>query len=186
MQNKYILIGLIKISLVLLVFISATVFFVLTYFYASKGRTPRISSVEPTFLGQDLIILPYSSKTYAGYGRVFEPEIEIKVKDKRGNPLKINFLLDSGAVVSTLPESYADELGTDIKNVKRIVLRGFGNQRSFGYMTEMTLLIKDNEYKIPVVLSEGEVNKKILGRNGFFDIFTITFDTTDKVIRISK
>lgn len=186
MPVKYTFRAILKFVIVLTLIFGTTGIFIYSYFYAYKGRAPRIDNIEPAFSGKDLLILPYTSKSYAGYGNVFEPEITMKIRDSKGQEFEVDFLLDSGAVVSTLPISYAQMLGKDIEDAKRIVLRGFGNQRSFGYMSEMNLVIKEELVSIPVVFSEGEMSKKILGRNVFFDEYTITFDHKDRVIRIRK
>jgi len=183
---RYRLVAALKLFLILAVFILTVSFFVYTYYYVVLGRPPRILSVEPVFTGKDVLILPYTTKSYAGYGRVFEPEIKLKVKKDSGGYTDITFLLDSGAVVSTLPVSYAKTLAKDIEQAQRIVLRGFGDKRTFGYMSTMDLVIKDQEYNIPVVFSEGELDKKILGRNGFFDLFTVIFDHKDRVVRLAQ
>lgn len=186
MPRRYFLSAITKLIIILLFVGGVTYFFVYTYFFVAKGRGPRILDIEPRYTGKDIVILPYTTKSYSGYGRVFEPEIDLRIKGDNGNETTARVLLDSGAVVSTLPITYVDILGKDITNSQRIVLRGFGDARTFGYMSDMTLLIKNQEYTIPVVFSEGETTKKILGRNGFFDQFTIIFDHKDKVIRISQ
>lgn len=184
MPGKYLLISIFKFVLVIFLIFGISGGFLYAYFYVSKGRAPRIDSIDSSFIGNDLLILPYTTKSYAGYGNVFEPQIKMKVVSNSGQEEEIEFLLDSGAVVSTLPITYTEILGIDISNSKRIVLRGFGDQRSFGYMSNMHLKIKDELVDIPVVFSEGELSKKILGRNVFFDSYTITFDHKDRVIRI--
>ncbi len=186
MSKQYVAKALIKFLILAFLFIAIPTFFTYMYYILKEGRPPRISTVQPSFYGKDLVILPYSIKKYAGYGNVIEPEIKIRVKGTDGRITKINFLLDSGAVVSTLPVNYADLFGNDLKDAKRIVLRGFGNKRTFGYMSEITILIKDKELKIPLVFSEGENTKKILGRHGFFNNYTIIFDHKDQVVRISQ
>jgi hypothetical protein len=156
------------------------------YFFVSKGRGPRILEIDPRYTSKDVVVLPYTTKSYAGYGRVFEPELELKVLGNDKTDTQITFLLDSGAVVSTLPISYVETLGKNVDNAQRIVLRGFGDKRTFGYMSNMTLEINKVPLTVPVVFSEGETSKKILGRNGFFDEFTIVFDHKDKVIRLAQ
>lgn len=187
MPAKYIIKALFKLLAVFAVFGIVTYAFIYAYFYIIKGRAPRIDEVAPRYSGgKDILVLPYNSKSYSGYGAVFEPEITLKVKNKDETYDEIDFLLDSGAVVSTLPIDYAEILGKDTSNAKRIVLRGFGNKRTFGYMSNVDIQIQDNKFEIPVVFSEGETTKRIIGRNGFFDEFTIIFDHRDRVIRISE
>lgn len=186
MPTKYFLIAFFKLFLIFALVVGILTTFVLTYFYVLKGRAPRIFSVDPNFEGKDLVILPYTIKNYAGYGSVFEPEMDFKIKDSKDNFVNITFLIDSGAVVSTLPYEYANTLGKDVSNAQRIVLRGFGDKRSFGYMSEMDITVKDKNYTIPVVFSEGETSKRIIGRKGFFDTFTVVFDSKDSVIRLVK
>ncbi|NCT55224.1 hypothetical protein GW755_00080 [bacterium] len=187
MPNGYILKAFVKLIFVIVIFLGITLGFTYAYFYMAKGRFPRIGEVASKYNGgSDILILPYNSKSYSGYGAVFEPEITLKVKNKDSSYEDISFLLDSGAVVSTLPFDYTKTLGKDITNSKRIVLRGFGDKRTFGYMSTLDLKIKDKKFEVPVVFSEGETSKRIIGRNGFFDVFTVVFDHNDRVIRIAE
>ena len=184
MPIKYIIYATIKFFTSIFIIVGTIILFVNAYFFVLKGRPPRIFSVEPKFEGKDLVILPYTIKNYAGYGQVFEPEMDFKIKDASGSFITITFLIDSGAVVSTLPYEYASSLGKDVEKAQRIVLRGFGDKRTFGYMSTMDIKVKDKSYNIPVVFSEGETSKKIIGRKGFFDTFTVIFDKKDSVIRL--
>ena len=172
------------VLIVFLTFVTISVF-VTAYFFVLKGRPPRIMNVDGKFDGKDIVILPYTIKNYAGYGNVFEPEMDFNVKGTNGTFVKVTFLIDSGAVVSTLPFEYATTLGKNVENAQRIVLRGFGDKRTFGYMSDMTITVKEKEYTIPVVFSEGETSKRIIGRKGFFDTFTVIFDHKDSVIRLA-
>lgn len=186
MPVKYLIIAISKILLFLLLLNGILISFIWGYFEVTKGRPPRVLDISPVYVSRDLVILPYVNKNYAGYGDVLEPEIDIRVKSTDADSIKITFLLDSGAVVSTLPIDFAKSLNIDITNASRIVLRGFGDKRTFGYMSDLQIYIKDEIYSIPVVFSEGELSKKILGRKGFFDYFTVVFDHKDKVIRLAK
>ncbi len=186
MPVKYLTFSILKISLFLVLLVAIIMTFIWGYFEITKGRPPRILDISPVYISRDLVILPYVNKNYAGYGDVLEPEIDIRVKNTESESIKVTFLLDSGAVVSTLPIDFAKSLNIDLTNASRIVLRGFGDKRTFGYMSDIQIYIKEELYTIPVVFSEGELSKKILGRKGFFDYFTIVFDHKDKVIRLAK
>ena len=187
MPARYLIKSITKLVTVIAVFAAVTYAFVYAYFYIIKGRAPRIAEVAPHYTGKkDILVLPYNSKAYSGFGTVFEPKITLKVRKKNEQYEKIDFLLDSGAVVSTLPINYAEILGKDTSNSKRIVLRGFGNKRTFGYMSNIDIKIKDKKLEIPIVFSEGETTKRILGRNGLFDKFTVVFDHKDRVVRLSE
>ena len=185
MPKVYFFISLFKLILIIVLSILTIFVFIQAYFYVLKGRPPRIMNVEQKFEGKDIVILPYTIINYAGYGSVFEPEMDFNIKSSSGEFVKVTFLIDSGAVVSTLPYEYAATLGKNVENAQRIVLRGFGDKRTFGYMSDMTITVKDKEYTIPVVFSEGETSKRIIGRIGFFDTFTIIFDHKDSVIRLA-
>lgn len=184
MPIKYIIFATLKFFTIIFIVMGTVAVFVNAYFYVLKGRPPRIFNVEPKFEGKDLVVLPYTIKNYAGYGAVFEPEMDFKIKDAGGNFVTLTFLIDSGAVVSTLPYEYATTLGKNVENAQRIVLRGFGDKRTFGYMSSMDISVRNKNYNIPVVFSEGETSKKIIGRKGFFDAFTVIFDKKDSVIRL--
>jgi hypothetical protein len=123
-----------------------------------------------------VLVSPYSSSDYKVYGEVFDPVISMPVLTKNGYK-KVEFLVDTGAVVSTIPKTIADEIfDGDYDDLERTVLKGFGGGASFGYVGEMNLKFGNEILEVPVVFSELDSTKAILGRKGFLDILTSKFD----------
>jgi len=128
---------------------------------------------------------PYKSTLYENFGFVQEPKITLPLKTVAGYK-DTTFLLDSGAVVSTMPIVAANDTGIDLVKAKRITLQGFSGVPIFAYLDKMTLMIGKKEYEFPVTYTESATTTYILGRKGFFDDFSILFDHEQRAIIITK
>jgi len=115
------------------------------------------------------------------FGRVFEPTLTLPINTTNGIK-SVEFLVDSGAVVSTIPNDIAKEIFSgSFDNLERTVLRGFGGGESFGYAGEMAIRLDSNKYlKVPVVFSESNSTRAILGRKGFLEVLTTKLDHQGK------
>ncbi|MEK7513659.1 MAG: retroviral-like aspartic protease family protein [Patescibacteria group bacterium] len=132
-----------------------------------------------------ILTIPYQQTLYKHFGNAINPQIKLPVKTVRGYK-EMEFLLDSGAVVSALPQTQAENLGVDLTLLPRITIEGFAGQKTFAYKGEFIVKIGNDEANIPVVFSESQQASNILGRIGFFDEFSITFDANKKTIIITK
>lgn len=137
--------------------------------------------LEPTVL----LRVPVTEKIWADIGPVIEPTISLDVQTQKGFE-KNDFILDSGAVISSLPREWADKVGTDLAYAKRVTFKGFGNTTSFAYQSTVGVRLNDNVITLPVVFTESEGTRSLIGRKGFFDSYTIAFDHRDKIIEISQ
>jgi hypothetical protein len=171
-------VGLIK-TLVFLLLIGV---FVFNFSYAL--RTFYYKSV-PQGQGKILIQAPIRMADWEDIGKVSDPVIDLQVKVK-DTYQKVTFLIDSGAVISSLPREMAEKMDLELAFLKRIAFVGFGNRESFAYKGEMTILFNQDERTIPVVFTEGYGTRSILGRQGFFDQYIITFDKQRGVIEIKE
>ncbi len=134
---------------------------------------------------QLLLSIPLTSAQWSGLGSVPEPKVKLDLRVDTGYQ-PITFLLDSGAVVSSLPRELAEPMGKDLAFLKRTTFKGFGNQTSFAYHSEMTLKVGEAEMILPVVFTENAQTQALLGRQGFFDNYSITFNHILKTIEIRK
>jgi hypothetical protein len=135
--------------------------------------------------GEILLQSPYHPVNWKGFGNVFEPLLEVPVVYPQQGVEDVTFLLDSGALVSSLPRDYAPKLGYDsMAKLQRSTFRGFGGTTSFAYKGEMEIVMGDTKETIPVVFTEAAGTKKILGRSGFFENFSIYFNSKKKVIEV--
>lgn len=128
---------------------------------------------------------PYKNTLYESFGFVQEPKVTIPLKTISGY-VDTTFLLDSGAVVSTLPLQAAQDTGVDLARAKRITLQGFSGVPAFAYLDNITIKIGAQEFEFPATFTESSATTYILGRKGLFDDFSINFDHEQRVITISK
>lgn len=148
---------------------------------STSGFTQLIGKGTETLV----LTIPYRQTVYKHFGKAINPQIELPVKTIKGYK-NFDFLIDSGAVVSALPKTLAPDLGADLTRLPRITIEGFAGQKTFAYKGEFVIKIGKEEVVIPVVFSENPRTNNILGRIGFFDQFTITFDVISRTITISK
>lgn len=132
-----------------------------------------------------LLSFPMKETKWKDLGVVAEPLVTLSVKTKSGYRDN-TFLLDSGAVVSSLPREWAQELGLDLAFLPRSVFGGFGGKTSIAYQADMLVLLGTEEITLPVVLTEAASVKSLLGRKGFFNQYSITFDHKSNRVEIRK
>jgi hypothetical protein len=128
----------------------------------------------------------YKMVLWRDFGEVFEPVISIPVYYPDFGYQNQEFLLDSGAVVSSLPREKAKDLGFSLARLPRSTFAGFGNTTSFAYKANVKLLLGQTEIDIPVVFTEAAGTKAILGRSGFFENHNVYFNSKASRIEISK
>ncbi|MFH1244738.1 MAG: hypothetical protein V1487_04195 [bacterium] len=129
--------------------------------------------------------VPYKNTLYESFGFVQEPKVTMPLKTTSGY-VNTTFLLDSGAVVTTLPLQAAQDTGVDLARVKRITLQGFSGVPAFAYLDKITIKIGEQDFEFPATFTESSATTYILGRKGLFDEFSINFDHEQRVITISK
>lgn len=132
-----------------------------------------------------LLSFPMKETKWKDLGIVGEPLITLSIKTKTGYQDN-TFLLDSGAVVSSLPREWAEALGLDLAFLPRSVFGGFGGKTSIAYQADMLVLLGDEEITLPVVLTESTGGKSLLGRKGFFNQYSIIFDHKSNRVEIRK
>lgn len=129
--------------------------------------------------------VPYKNTLYESFGFVQEPKVTLPMRTTKGY-VDTTFLLDSGAVVSTLPLQAAQDTGVDLSKAKRITLQGFSGVPAFAYLDKITVKIGNNDFEFPATFTESSATTYILGRKGLFDDFTINFNHEERIITISK
>lgn len=132
-----------------------------------------------------ILTIPYQQTLYKHFGSAIDPKVKLPVKTITGYT-DLEFLIDSGAVVSALPNTLAFDLGVNLSELPRITIEGFAGQKTFAYKGEFVIKIGQEEVAIPVVFSENANSSNILGRIGFFDQFNVNFDANTQTITITK
>ncbi len=115
----------------------------------------------------------------------FYPLINLFIRAKKDLPKrKILALIDSGASMSIFQPDIAEELGIKIESGKPTSLQGVGGEIK-GYIHTLTLEISQKTINCPVVFSrEYKVSVNLLGRDGFFHAFQITFNESKKQLSL--
>lgn len=95
-------------------------------------------------------------------------------------------LLDSGADYNVFHADIADYLGIDLTKGKTIRITGIGGDSIKGYQHKVEIKIGINLIKTTIVFSRQIPNNAtaVLGNQGFFDHFTVTFNYKNEVILI--
>jgi hypothetical protein len=132
-----------------------------------------------------LVTVPMHNTNWQDLGTVFEPLVSLPVKTTTGYQ-ENEFLLDSGAVISSLPREWAEKTGQDLAFLQRSTFRGFGGVTSFAYQGEMMVMLGDKEFSLPVVFTEATSTKSLLGRKGFFEDHSVYFNHNEKQIEIRE
>jgi len=128
----------------------------------------------------------YQNRLWENYGSVFEPLISLSVYYPQTGYQNEQFLLDSGAIISSLPREKAAQLGYSLARLPRTTFIGFGGATSFAYQASVNIMLGNQQAKIPIVFTEAAGTKSILGRLGFFDNYSVYFNSRAKVIEISQ
>jgi predicted aspartyl protease len=128
---------------------------------------------------------PLKTTVWQSYGSVPEAALVLPLKTPNGQ-IDQEFLLDTGAVVSSLPREMAEKMGYDLAKLQRQTFKGFGNTISFAYNAEMIVHFNNKEITLPVVFTEAQGSKALLGRKGLFDKFTILVDHKSKLVEIRE
>ncbi|MDZ4228946.1 MAG: hypothetical protein U1C50_01690 [Patescibacteria group bacterium] len=186
-NNRWQLIAGLKIGALVLVIL------VIGLFFAWQKKQARINQVGISSFsrlmgqatGDEILVIPYQQTLYKHFGNALNPQVKLQVKTTTGYN-SLEFLIDSGAVVSALPKIAALDMGADLENLPRITIEGFAGQKTFAYRGEFVVKIGPEEVVLPVVYSENPQASNILGRIGFFDQFNIVFNADDKNITISR
>ncbi|EFK96754.1 hypothetical protein LDC_1228, partial [sediment metagenome] len=85
-----------------------------------------------------VLVIPYQETLYKHFGNAINPQVKIPIKTTSGFK-NLEFLIDSGAVVSALPQVEALDLGVDLNSLPRITIEGFAGQKTFAYRGEFVV-----------------------------------------------
>jgi hypothetical protein len=169
-----------KLILIVLFPLFVTCSAVIIYNQQTQSQSSMLAS-EPTVL----LRIPIKEKIWADIGAVVEPTVTFSVKTITGYE-KNEFILDSGAVISSLSREWAEKIGIDLAYAKRVTFKGFGNTTSFAYQSTVTIMFGDQTITLPMVFTESTGTRSLIGRKGFFDNYTIAFNHRDKMIEITQ
>ena len=142
---------------------------------------------QPTGRSSEILYeTAYEQTNWKGFGQVFEPLVSLPIHYPNLGYQSETFLLDSGALVTSLPRERAVQLGLSLAMLPRTTFSGYGNTTTFAYKSNITAQLAGEDIDLPVVFTEAAGTKPILGRSGFFEKYNVTFNAKAKKIIISK
>ena len=139
--------------------------------------------------------IPYLGKPVSSGFRQIFPEAEsvlkplipivVRYQEKKE---KVFALVDSGADACLFPAGVAERLGIDVKAGARHDFMGIGVSKNPFFFHEVEILFGKYQHKTRVgfSMSQNIGAGGILGQQGFFNHFVITFDHKNKFIEIKK
>lgn len=120
------------------------------------------------------IIFPYRKEHSSTRGLIWRPVADVHLKRVDGEWLLYFFYIDSGADVTLIPYRLGKFLGLNDVGLPRTEIQGINGHVAV-IMTELTMRIGEQEFCAPVAWSQIEEVPLLLGRDGVFDTFEITF-----------
>ena len=135
------------------------------------------------------ITFKYKVVNRANGSKAFSPSIPITVCGNK-NTIDTTALLDTGADTSVISKAFAELLGLNLKMPAETTTGIGGNVPA--KRTKAVIMIQKGHEKyhitvpILVLLEEKENIEIILGRQVFFDEFSITFDQKNNKISLKK
>ena len=134
--------------------------------------------------------ITFRYKTLDGANETKKPVAKVTMKGRNGTPIEVLGLLDSGADVSVIPRGLADFL--NLKMGQSSTSKGIGGQISVtdSHVDMQVRGSRSHELHnlggVPVQVASDDSVPIIIGRSGFFNKFTITFDELNSKIRLKR
>lgn len=120
-----------------------------------------------------------------GKYRFIRPLIPVVLAGPKGS-FEIDALLDTGADRSLFSKDLGDALGLDFSKAKAEPFGGIGKGtvKVYTLQVEVAIFGIAKHVTIPIGFVEGNNVPSLLGQEGFFDAFKITFDRNNNMIEI--
>lgn len=97
-------------------------------------------------------------------------------------------IVDSGADDCVFPASFASHLGLDIaNNTRTFIFGGAGSKNQTAYFFDLNVTFEDFvSFKISIGFTPAleHVGIGLLGQNGFFENFTVSFDLSNRLFSL--
>lgn len=128
----------------------------------------------------------WRQKESTHFGRVWVPIVVAQFQSASGTFKKLHMFVDSGAVVSFVRRSFAEELGIVLESGRPVRLANAGGASNEAYVHEFLMRLDDTDppMTVPVAVAVRENVPNLLGRLGVFDRRRIEFDPQMRLTRI--
>jgi predicted aspartyl protease len=125
-------------------------------------------------------------KQSSHFGKVWVPVVVAQIQSSSGTFKLLHMFVDSGAIVSFVPCSLADELGINLESGRSVRLANVAGGHNDAFVHELTVRLDDDEpaMLVPVAFATREGVPNLLGRLGVFDQRRNEFDPQQRLTRI--
>ncbi|OHA29082.1 MAG: hypothetical protein A3E92_03450 [Candidatus Taylorbacteria bacterium RIFCSPHIGHO2_12_FULL_42_34] len=109
------------------------------------------------------------------------PAAEIRTINRKGEPISLFLLIDSGASISALPKEDAFALGVEAENGTQVYVGGISNEAVRGWQHNLKVNICNQKITAPFIFLDNSNAPRILGRAIFFEKFSILFEEKNRL-----
>jgi len=131
------------------------------------------------------ISFPYKKEPSTLFGYIYRPVVEIYLKTKENQWLKVSAYADSGADITIFPKSICEILGLRLHEGQESTIKGVGGEEIKIFIHKITMRINEEELDIRVGFAEREDIPYLIGRTDILTHFSILFKN-DRVVFIKK
>lgn len=120
------------------------------------------------------------------FGRVWVSVIVAEFQSTSGTFKKLHMVVDSGAIVTFVRRSFAEELGVELESGRPNRLANATGGHSEAFVHDLAIRLSDEEpaFDVPVAIAARENVPNLLGRLGVFDRRRIEFEPLTRMTRI--
>lgn len=123
--------------------------------------------------------------SYQLFRGCYYPIIPVEV-GKGGRKLRTSAVVDSGASISIFNSRLAGLLGIDVETGEKRIFQG-ASAKLVGYSHNVRMIVAGKEIECKVAFSEElSTSFNLLGREGIFDKFLITFNEKGRELLIER
>lgn len=120
-------------------------------------------------------------------GRIFFPLITLGLKTIDKGVIDFEFIVDTGADLTTLPFFMGERLGLNLAKAQKSQSQGIGGFLLDIWIVKIPIFIQNSEFKIRASITKDNQTPFLLGRIDLLDkIFSWNFDSKLKRIIFSK
>jgi len=172
-------------KLILLAIACSTLAYALLISYVNRPpasaplKTPSAVNTPPSAA---FATIPYTFGTHPQLGNTLTPFVTVPVT-VNNHQETITLLFDTGALLTTLPISYAGQFAVNLDSLQRITLSSLTSQTLFGYIAPATITFNAQPISLP--LSFAPIDTAVLGRQGILDQYTVIFNHQDQTVSLS-
>jgi hypothetical protein len=117
---------------------------------------------------------------------MFYPGIAVGVQLTSGKYQTFEFILDSGADCTVVPNFLATMAGVKLSPTPDAFMTGVAGISMPCYKGKLNLKIKEHEFTVRCLFTDSDTTPLLIGRIDFFSTFTILFDGDGCSIELVK